>query len=364
MLWSLDGKPLASHHWQNGSVSAVAQVGFTFVFQSATEQPREPEEPVHRMVERTGLPLSYTLHQRRSDPQAWRRLLDLTAQANAAGLPMRGQVICRPTGLLFGLELSMHPFSGCPSYAAISDLPFAEKVRAMRDQELRARLIAEEPTEKRWALTRDFALMFPLDDPPDYEPAPNFSIANQAKRKGVSPAEIAYDLLLSKDGRAMLLAPIQDYEDGDGEATREMMEHPDTILGLGDAGAHCGLVCDASYSTWALTHWTRDRTRGAKLSLPWIIRALTSETAAAVGLHDRGIIEPGYKADLNVIDYDGLRLAAPEVTYDLPAGGRRIVQRSSGYEATVVSGKVTYRNGQHTGALPGRLIRGARAARA
>ncbi|MEQ9121682.1 MAG: amidohydrolase family protein, partial [Alphaproteobacteria bacterium] len=203
--------------------------------------------------------------------------------------------------------------------------------------------------------------IFPLGDPPDYTPAPDTSVAAMAARMGRDPAELGYDLLLENDGKAILYRPLSNYAYGDLETVKDMMRHPNSLVGLGDGGAHVGVLTDASAITYMLTHWTRDRSRGERLPLPWAIKRLTRDNAAAIGLNDRGLISIGKKADINVIDYDRLSIRPPEVLYDLPAGGKRMVQRTEGYDATIVSGEVVYRNGAETGALPGRLVRGARA---
>jgi N-acyl-D-amino-acid deacylase len=199
--------------------------------------------------------------------------------------------------------------------------------------------------------------MFRLGDPPDYEPPADASIAAEADRRGVAPQEVALDWLLEREGEAFLFAPLASYVDHDHEAIRTMLDHPRTVLGLSDGGAHCGLICDASFPTYLLTHWVRDRTRGPRLGLERAVHLQTGRTAATYGLTDRGTIAPGKRADLNLIDLDGLRLGAPEMIHDLPAGGRRLVQRADGYEATIQAGQVTFERGEPTGARPGRLVR-------
>jgi N-acyl-D-aspartate/D-glutamate deacylase len=199
-----------------------------------------------------------------------------------------------------------------------------------------------------------------MGDEPDYEPTPETTVEAQAAARGVSPEAVALDHMLTGGGRGMLYVPFLNYSEGSLDAVHEMIVHPDSVPGLSDGGAHVGMICDGSFPTTMITHWTRDRARGAKIPLETVIRMQTRDTAQAVGLHDRGLISPGYRADLNVIDYDGLRLHAPRVAYDLPAGGRRLVQRASGYVATIVAGQVTYRDGEPTDALPGRLLRGSR----
>lgn len=319
-----------------------------------------------RMVELSGRPLSVSLAQNDRSPQRWRKTLDLLERATARGLPMKAQVCGRPVGLLLGLELSRNPFVNHPTYKKIAHLPLAERVAEMRKPEIRTALLSEQPeaTADILARTTNYAKIFRLGDPPDYEQPPEQSLAGIAARTGQRPEEIAYDALLEHDGRGQLYVPFLNYSDGDLEAAREMLTHKDAIPGLGDGGAHCGIICDASFTTHLLTHWARDRKRGPKLSLEWVVAAQTRRTAEAVGLYDRGLLKPGYKADFNVIDFDRLTLRAPEVTYDLPTGGRRLMQRAEGYVATVVSGVITYRDGQSTGARAGRLVRGAQKAAA
>jgi N-acyl-D-aspartate/D-glutamate deacylase len=319
---------------------------------------------LRRMVTDSGRPLSFSLLQSDRGPEAWKMLLGWIDQCAADGLPVRAQVCGRPVGLLLGLSLTLNPFSAHPSYKTIENLPFAERLKLLRTPEWRAKLLNEKPNSDNpfvKAVLRNFAKMFPLADPPNYEPTADESLGARAAQRNVSPEELAYDWMLQDDGRALILFPFLNYADDNLEPALAMMRHPHTVLGLGDGGAHVGMICDGSFPTSMLTHWTRDRTRGAKLPLEWVIKAQSRDTATAVGLHDRGLLKPGYKADLNVIDHARLTLHRPKVAYDLPAGGRRLVQYADGYEATVVSGAVTYRNGKPTGALPGKLIRGAKA---
>ncbi len=321
---------------------------------------------IRRLAEASGRPTSFTLMQFSvGDGQGWRRCLRLLEEANADGLPIRGQVLPRPATVLFGLELSLHPFVLKPSFRPLADLPLAEKVRAMRDPELRARLLAETPEDSNpivLAQAARWPQAYVMGNPPNYEPNLEDRIDRVAARLGIDPQEYVYDLLLEDDGHAILMNPSANYYDGHLDAAREMVAHPNTIVGLGDGGAHCGLICDGSYSTSLLEKWVRDAPADKKFDLAAAIRILTSDTAGALGLNDRGRIAPGYKADLNVIDMDRLHLHAPRVAHDLPAGGRRLRQDADGYAATVVGGEVTYRDGVATGALPGRLVRGAREA--
>lgn len=321
---------------------------------------------LRRIAEVSGRPVSFTFMQAPNHPGDWRETLDGLARARADGLKIKGQVIPRPTGGLLGLELSLHPFSLNPSYREIEHLPLEQKVARMRDSEFRRRLLSEEPEDPQpffRQIVADLEAMFVLGDPPNYNPRSPDSIAAQARAQGVEPKELVYDALLARGGREVLYRPLGNLEGERFEsAGRNLLKHDTTILGLGDGGAHYGMICDAAYPTYLLTYWTRDAGADRRLDLPWAVRKLACEPAEAVGLEDRGMVRVGYKADLNVIDLERLRLFAPHVTYDLPAGGRRLSQRSAGYVATIVSGQVTYREGEPTGALPGRLVRGARTA--
>ena len=314
-----------------------------------------------RMVEDAGRPMTISLAQHDSAPERHQHLLARIEGARARGLPIKGQVAPRPIGVLLGLECTLHPFVACPSYRAIARLPLADRVRELRDPALRSRLIGETAQSSNATvryISKSYHKLFRLGDPPDYEPAPSQSVAAQAERTGRAPADLAYDLLLENDGREILYFPLHNYTDQSLDAVRAMMAHDATLAGLGDGGAHVGTICDASFTTYALTHWGRDRAHG-RFELPWLIKRQTHDTAAAVGLHDRGQVLPGMKADLNVIDFARLRLRRPYIVHDLPARGRRLMQTADGYVATIVSGAVTYRHGEPTGALPGSLVRGA-----
>lgn len=315
---------------------------------------------VETMAREAGRPLSVTLAQGKAKPEAWRTALDRLDAAAAKGLDIRAQVCGRAVGFIFGLDLTMNPFSLHPSYLPLSDLPLDEKVRRLSDPGLRAALLAETPGEgeifDRQALTA-FDNMFPMHGVPDYEPLADDTIAAIAARRGISPQELALDLMLRDGGRGMIYSPFANYVDRNLDAAREMMVHPLTLPGLSDGGAHVGMICDGSLPTFMLTHWTRDRTRGPKLDLAQVVKMQTADSAAWMGLTDRGRLKPGLRADINVIDYDRLALHAPEIVHDMPAGGRRLLQRATGYSATLVNGVVTYRNGEATGALPGRLVR-------
>jgi N-acyl-D-aspartate/D-glutamate deacylase len=325
-------------------------------------------------VARTGVPLSLSLAQSHRQPEAWRGLLARIEAAVAEGLPIRAQVAPRPVGLLVGLQSSYHPFLAYRAYQDIAALPVAGQARALRDPAFRSRLLADMAAaeaaaegagardgERRRGRPRpiDYQRLYPLGEVPDYEPAPETSVLRLAAARGVEPAALMLDLLSENDGRNFLYTPFSNYADGNLDACGEMLAHPHTILGLGDGGAHVGLISDASFPTYALSHWARDRAHG-RMEVGRVVEQLTSATAAAVGLHDRGILAEGMRADVNVIDFERLRCAAPVMAYDLPAGGKRLLQGAHGYRATVVAGAITYRDGEPTGALPGRLVRGGR----
>jgi len=325
------------------------------------KDPAEEMAMLRRIVEASGgRPLSFSLMQSNAFADNMPAMLKQLDQTHADNIPIKGQVFPRSVGVLMGLECSFHPFRLHPSYKAIEHLPLAARVAAMRQPEMRARLLAEKPEHgnRVWLhFVNSTAQLYALGDPANYEPLPDQKLGARAQRLGVTPEELAYDLLLENDGHNTLLLPAANYVGDSLESVRLMMEHPSTLVGLGDGGAHYGTICDSSFPTSLLAYWTRDRTRGPLLKIPAVIHALTRANAMAVGLDDRGLIAPGLKADINVINYDGLRLKAPRIVQDLPAGGRRLTQRADGYDVTIVSGVVTYRAGVHTGALPGCLVR-------
>jgi N-acyl-D-aspartate/D-glutamate deacylase len=315
---------------------------------------------MQRLKQAAGRPVWFLLAQFNDDPQKWRRILD---GAKAAGL--LAQVAGRPIGFNLSLDGSLHPFISKPSYKQIAHLPLDERVQRMRNPAVRAAITGEMVRHKSDIMrtaTERFDRMFRLGDPPDYEPAPEQSVAAVAAREGKNPAEIAYDILLERDGRELLFMPAFNYAAGDHSTIAEMMAYPNTTLGLSDGGAHCGLICDASTPTYMLTHWARDRRRGPRLALEQVVKQQTGETAAFYGLNDRGVLAPGRKADINVIDLERLTLRAPVMVRDLPAGGRRLVQKAEGYAATIVAGEPVFMDGEATGTLPGKLVRGARSA--
>jgi N-acyl-D-aspartate/D-glutamate deacylase len=320
---------------------------------------------LRRIVQASGRPLSFSLVQSPRSPGGYRVMLDWLSQANADGLPIKGQAATRPVGVLFGLELTMNPFSQHPVYREIAGRPFEERVAALRDPAFRARLLVEPDADARgFANTqpRNWDKMYLMGVEPDYEPGADQTVAAIAAREGREPAAVALDHMLSDGGRGMLYLPFLNYAEGNLDHVVDMMRHPGVVPGLSDGGAHVGMICDGSFPTTNIVYWTRDRSRGEQLSLERMVQAQCRDTAELVGLNDRGLIAPGYRADLNVIHHAGMKLHAPQVAYDLPAGGRRLIQRADGYVATIVAGEITYRDGQPTGALPGRLVRGAQRA--
>jgi N-acyl-D-aspartate/D-glutamate deacylase len=358
---TLDGQIIPTAHTPEAELTAIAEGvrdGGGGVIQAIlnVQDPKPDLAMLARVAERTGCPLSFSLLQ--VDPDGWRELLAMTHAARAAGVAVTGQVFPRPVGVLLGLDASYHPFSAHPAYLRIADLTLAARVAAMRKPEVRAAILADEPEPRPmlfYRLARAFEIIYPLGDPPNYEPDPSSSVAAMAAARGVSPDEIAYDLLLENDGRALLLQTIANYADRNLEAAREMLVDPATVPALGDGGAHYGMICDSTYTTFMLSYWGRDRRHG-RVPLPQLVRAMTSKPAAMLGLADRGRITPGLKADLNVIDFDRLTLKAPRMLRDLPSGGRRLTQDATGYVATLVSGAVIQRDGVATNALPGRMV--------
>ena len=317
---------------------------------------------LRRIAQSSGRPLSFTLAQGGRDPAAYRTLLGALEAAVAEGLSMKAQVAARAVGVLLGLELTVNPFSRYPLYLEIAHLPLAERTTRLRDPQFQAALFAAPPEERGRPMTSDWRRMHLLDQRPDYEPGPDSTVAAQAGARAMSPEAVALEHMLQGDGRGMLYVPFLNYAEGSLDAVREMIVHKDSVPGLSDGGAHVGMICDGSFPTSMLTHWTRDRVRGPKIALEAVVRMQTQDTARTVGLNDRGRLAPGFRADINVIDYAGLTLHAPKVAYDLPAGGRRLIQKASGYVATVVAGEITYRDGEPSAALPGRLVRGAKSA--
>jgi N-acyl-D-aspartate/D-glutamate deacylase len=363
---AIDGEPVpgtfAAPEELMGIGRALGDVGNGVLELASDLMPEEPElDWMERVSAATGRPITFACLQNDANPDQWRRLLDAADRAAARGARLVPQVAARPTSLLLGLQGTLHPFVAHATYREIAHLPLAERVARLRDPETKRRMLAEQVAFDNPVLAflaTAFHKLFPLGDPPDYEPDAEASIAAVARRRGVTPEEVAYDLMLERDGRELLYLPFLNYSGFDFEPIREMLLHPRTVIGLADGGAHCGVICDAGTPTFLLTHWARDRRRGDRLPLQHLVRRQTHDTAALYGLLDRGVLAPGMKADVNLIDLDALALDAPEMVFDLPARGRRLVQRARGYRATIVSGVVVAEDGAPTGALPGKLIRG------
>ena len=319
------------------------------------------------MSAETGVPVTYALLQSPMQPQKWRDMLRLTDEARAEGAKISAQIACRPTGMVLGWQSTVHPFIARPSYRQLASLPFAERIQRLADPQVRAAILAEQ-TPKTGAfgdiLLSGYDRMFRLeqDGSLDYEPRAEDSIAALAQRTGQKPDAIVYDMLMEREGRGYIYLPLLNYAEFNFDHILEMMDHPATVLSLSDGGAHCGVICDASFPTYMLTYWHRDRSRGGRLSLEKVVSMQTRDTARLYGLNDRGMIAPGLKADLNLIDLEALRILPPEMVFDLPAEGRRLIQRAEGYRATIVSGAVTFENGVATGEMPGRLVRGPQVA--
>jgi N-acyl-D-aspartate/D-glutamate deacylase len=293
-------------------------------------------------------------------PERWREILDAVVKGRADGARLYPQIHGRPVSSLMGFETTLHPFKWKPTFAAMDSLPYPEKLHRLRDPDVRARILREEnDTDDPYASALSFRAdrIYPLGETPDYEPDNSVSVAAIAASRGLTAHEVMYDMMLEQDGRNLLQYIVFGYGYGNAEPTREMILFPDSIVGGSDAGAHCGAICDASTPTTMLTNWTRDRTRGPRIPLETVVAKQSRLTARAFGLRDRGVIQPGYRADLNLIDYDNLRVHTPEMTYDLHEAGGRLLQRAEGYIATLCAGEVILDSGVPTEARPGRLVR-------
>ncbi|MDZ5649746.1 N-acyl-D-amino-acid deacylase family protein [Nitrospirillum sp. BR 11828] len=316
-----------------------------------------------RIAATSGQTVTFPLLQYNEAPERWREIADACAIERARGADIYGQVVGRPVGVLYGLQLTLHPFRGCPTYERIDPLPVAQRAAEMRRPDVRAAILAEMtlPLDPRKypAFMRDISLCYAMGADPDYAPPESERFDNVARRRGCTVEEVAYDALLAEDGLGILYFPARNYTYCNLETVHDMLGREGAVLGLGDGGAHVGAICDGSMQTFMLSYWTRDR-RGDRLSIPQAVHLMTGRTAAIGGFGDRGVIAPHFKGDLNIIDYDRLALYPPRASFDLPAGGRRLTQAARGYAATIVSGVVTARDDQPTGPLPGRLVRGRR----
>lgn len=364
---SSDGKAIPTYQAAQAELLAFAEVlraKGKGVFQ-IVEDIHVPGASLGAMCElarASGRPLTFSIGTGNTGPYGYPRLLDELAAANAEGLVMKGQLMPRGIGMILGFELTLNPFYTTATFARLSTLPLPERLEQLRRPEIRAAILSEQvdpdPALVLGRAVRDFEHMFLLGDEPDYEQPPERSIAGRAKAAGVSPEEFAYDVMVEGENGGLLYLAMANYADGSLDAVGEILSHPDVVLGLGDGGAHVGTICDASYSTFALTHWARDRQRGRK-TVADMVHRMTQATAQLIGLDDRGELTVGKRADINVIDLDRLSLGAPQVCHDLPAGGRRLIQRATGYDLTMIAGEIVSSNGEPTGVLPGRLIRAA-----
>jgi N-acyl-D-amino-acid deacylase len=318
---------------------------------------------MRRLSSAIGRPVTFALLQVSAAPELWRELMDSSQRAAAEGAQLWPQVAARATGLLSGLHTTYCLLDAVPAYQRLKAQNLSDDalLRALRDPEVRDAVVSFAPDGATANLLADaYAVTFVLGSPPDYEPGPERSLRSISAATGRHPLEVALDVMLEDDGKGLLYVPILNYASASLEPVREMMLHPRAAAGLADGGAHCGVICDSSQPTFMLTHWTRDRTRGPRLPLEWAVKKQTHDTARLYGLGDRGTLEPGMLADINVIDYEHLRLHSPTVVADLPAGGRRLVQDAEGYLATIKAGIPTFDDGHDTGARPGTLVRGAR----
>lgn len=316
----------------------------------------EPEfEMVRQMAERSGRPLSISVSQLNERPDDWRRILELISKANDEGVSMHAQIAPRPVGVVMSLESTYHPFVQNLAYAELAGLPVAERAERLNDPSIREQI-------KAGGMIMDPNNLFRFDDPPVYEPPAEDSIAARAASEKISPEEHALDILLENAGTGMIFMPALNYVHGNSDHCLDMLRHPYSVPGLGDGGAHVSFISDASFSTYLLTHWARDRKRGERLPIEFVVKRQSKDTADLIGFCDRGTLAPGMKADVNIIDFDALRLRRPEMRYDLPAGGKRLVQKAEGYRYTIVSGEIVLQDGEPTGATPGHLVRGAQPA--
>jgi N-acyl-D-amino-acid deacylase len=358
-----DGRPAPSTTTEVEELKALAEglkeagAGVFQVIPSTSKHSSGEWEVISTLNETSGRPVNFSLLTGEQVVGGAGPLLDGLAEAHQQGRRIHGQFFPRPIGMLFGVELSYHPFSLNPSYKQIETLPLEEKVARMRDPAFRQQLLSESPEDPNpfflWVVQQTH-ILFPLGDPPNYNPHPSDSIKARAETLGIDERELMYDELLRQNGKAIIYCPMGNTANNRFDVAVELFGKPGTVLGLGDGGAHYGMICDAAYPTYMLAEYVRDN---HKVPIEKAVSMLSRETAETVNLFDRGVLKPGYKADVNIIDLDRLHLYAPRVKRDLPAGGKRLSQQSDGFEATIVSGEITYRRGRSTGALPGRLVR-------
>lgn len=315
---------------------------------------------MRKLAQESKLPVLFNLQQTDAAPDLWRSLLDTLNASQAENIPLYGGISGRPAGLLFSWETSLHPFISALAYQELAELPFNERLTRLRDPQVRAQIIHGERSLIDKSLEQifsEFNRIFLLGQNPNYEPLEETSVAALAQKTGRNPLEVVYDLMLEKDGKAILYFPSFNYAYGNLSQVHEMLQYPSTVNSLADGGAHCGYICDVSMPTFMLTHWTRDRQRGPRHTIEAMVKRQALDTANVYGLHDRGSLKVGMKADINVIDYEKLALHTPRMVHDLPAGGKRLIQEVDGYVATLVAGTPIFENGHATGALPGQLLR-------
>lgn len=364
---SSDGKAIPTYEAAQAELLAFAEVlraKGKGVFQIVEDihLPTANLDAMRELARASGRPLTFSIGTGNVGPFSYPRLLDELAQANAEGLVMKGQLMPRAIGMILGFELTLNPFYTTPTFLGLVHLPLSERLAQLRRPEVRAAILSEpvdpDPALVLGRAVRDFEHMFVLGEEPDYEQPAERSIAGRARAAGVTPEELAYDIMVEGEAGGLLYLAMANYAGGSLDAVGEILSHPDVVLGLGDGGAHVGTICDASYPTFALSHWARDRQRGRR-DVADMVHRMTQATARLVGLDDRGELAVGKRADINVIDLDRLALRAPRICRDLPAGGRRLIQRATGYDLTMVAGEVVARHDEPTGVLPGRLIRAA-----
>ncbi|WP_431513661.1 N-acyl-D-amino-acid deacylase family protein [Variovorax sp. DAIF25] len=349
-----------------GIARALGEVGHGVFQMTSNHYQMETELPwMTQLARENNLPVAFALVQTDQTPDTWKRLLAALDETHRQNVPLYGAVAGRPAGILMAWLGSTHPFMAHPLWQQIAPLPWTEKLARLRDPAVRAQLTDMDALtgsarhDSRMAyLTQSFHKMYALGAEPDYEPPQECSVAAIAQRDGRTPLEVVYDMLMDLDGRGIVYFPSFNYAYNDLSQLHAELQHPRTMMSLADGGAHCGYICDVSMPTYMLTHWARDRRRGPTLPLELMVQRQTRDTARIYGLEDRGLLQPGYLADINIIDFDRLRIPPPYVAFDLPAGGRRLVQTAEGYRATLKAGQTIMENGERTGALPGKLMRG------
>jgi N-acyl-D-aspartate/D-glutamate deacylase len=368
---SSDGRPIPTMGANEAEYMALAMAmkdAGHGIIQYVGDWP-EPEQNfamLKRLMKASGRPLTFSLVQTHMAPELAMRILEWTGEAADLGFAIKAQVLPRPVGFLLSHALTLNPFYSTPTYGTLTELPFERRIAELRKADVRKKILSEnidpDPKIRLGLAVRMFDDMFLLGDPPDYEPPADTSIAAQARARGVTPEELAYDLLLEGNGTNILYLAAANYIGKSLDFVAQATRHKDTVVGLGDGGAHLGTLCDASYTTSMLLEWPKPRAGGVRMDLAQTVRALSRRPAEMMGFLDRGQIAPGLQADLNIIDLDRLTLNRPEIAVDLPAGGRRLIQKADGYVATFVNGEAIRREGRATDALPGRLVRGPRPA--